>query len=256
VDFYIDPQKRTILESQGLADFTSIWRHEAEWFEPPNHRRGGWSGVNRLLLQTDDGSYSVFLKRQENHQRRTFRHPLTGVPTFLREFSMLLYLKMHGLPAPRPVFFATKRGEAGYQAILMTEALTGYEPLESLVERLFVGQHPDKAMQHALLDAVAKTVRQLHALNVQHRCLYPKHIFVRTHADKAPDIALIDFEKARVTILDFYRTYIDLAALNRHAAFWTRTKRLYFFKQYLGTQKLNTWQKWLCRLIVKRSRRG
>jgi len=257
VTVYIAPDKAQLLAAHRLDNFDAVWDYQGEWFEPPNQRRGGWSGVNRVALpEADAVDYAVFLKRQQNHQRRTGRHPIAGVPTFLREFSMLLYLQTQAVPAPKPVFFAKRKVNNDQQAILMTEALTNYLPLDQVMEQMFANGMPSQKTQRALIDTVAIMVRKLHVAGVQHRALYPKHIFVRLNANQPADVAVIDLEKSRITFWGFYRTYIDLAALNRHAVFWSRTKRLYFFKQYLGVKRLNRWHKFLCRLTYKRSQRG
>jgi hypothetical protein len=46
-----------------------------------------------------------------------------------------------------------------------------------------------------------------------------------------------------------------LSALNRHAEYWSRSDRMYFFLQYFETKRLTTSLRLLCRLILKRSAR-
>ena len=71
----------------GLRTFDDFWKLEAKWFEEPNKRRGGWSGVARCELNLPGGGkVAVFLKRQEHHITRTFTHPVRGLSTFVREF--------------------------------------------------------------------------------------------------------------------------------------------------------------------------
>ena len=61
---YIGKGWEKILRDNGLADFDSIWNLDAGWFEEPNKRRGGWSGVSRISLKTEEGgSLGMFLKR-------------------------------------------------------------------------------------------------------------------------------------------------------------------------------------------------
>ncbi len=74
---------KKILELNELESFDSIWELDAAWFEEPNKRRGGWSGVSRISLKTEEGgSVGVFLKRQENHNTKTLAKPVNGEPTF------------------------------------------------------------------------------------------------------------------------------------------------------------------------------
>ncbi|HZV99605.1 MAG TPA: hypothetical protein VFF74_11500, partial [Methylophilaceae bacterium] len=68
---FIAPQHQALLEQNLLDNFERVWTYKAPWFEEPNSRRGGWSGVGRLVLKDTQGNeQGVFLKRQENHPRR------------------------------------------------------------------------------------------------------------------------------------------------------------------------------------------
>ena len=98
------------LRAGGLDRFESLWALQAEWFEPPNHRRGGWSGVARIELPGPDGRPTgLFLKRQENHTRRTFRHPLHGEPTFAAEIRNILATQQAQVPSLEPVYYAQRK---------------------------------------------------------------------------------------------------------------------------------------------------
>lgn len=248
------------MAANQLDTFDRVWRYDVTWFEEPNNRRGGWSGVGRIELKLPDGGeMGAYLKRQENHSRRTFWHPIKGEPTFTREFAMLNYLKKQGVPAPELLFFGEEMVDGRQRAILMTQELAGYRALDEVANDMFAGeQHPHRPAlteQNALIRAVAKTVRKLHQAKIQHRSLYAKHIFVK-QSNVDPEVVFIDLEKARHSWFSFYRTWLDLAALNRHSDHWSRTRRLYFYKQYLGISRLTASSKWLCRSILKRSQRS
>jgi len=251
---FISPKWRQLLEFNRLLSFADIWKYRADWFEEPNNRRGGWSGVCQLELSDQAGNQlRVFLKRQENHVRRTWRHPLRGEPTFLREFEMLRYLQSCNVAMPAPVFFDSEMVEGKSRAILITEELVGYRPLDTVTEELFAQQRPAIATQRAIVRATASTVRKLHDARIHHRSLYPKHLFVRFQEQGDPDVAIIDLEKSRIKRTPALRTIYDLGTLNRHSKHWSNSSRLYFFKQYLGIEKLNPWTKLLCYLTFKRT---
>mgnify|MGYP003460592813 CR=1 FL=1 len=38
---FINDRWRPILVHNGLSDFGALWQLKADWFEAPNHRRGG-----------------------------------------------------------------------------------------------------------------------------------------------------------------------------------------------------------------------
>jgi Lipopolysaccharide kinase (Kdo/WaaP) family len=253
---FIAKTREKILEFNQLNNFERIWTHKISWFEEPNRGRGGWSGVGRLrLAMPDGGELGAFLKRQENHQRRTFRHPINGEPTFACEFNMMRYLQAHDVVVPEPIFFAQKNEGGSPQAILITEELVGYRSLETITEELFTHGRPSLTRQRSIVRGVAATVRKLHSAHIQHRSLYPKHLFVKFLPNADPQVAVIDLEKSRVKLLSPMCTIFDLATLNRHAKYWSRTSRLYFLKQYLGIERLSPWDKFLCRLICRRTNR-
>lgn len=248
--FFVEPSWKKLLEHNHLLSFEQAWSCRAAWIETPNDDRGGWSGVSRMLLAMPaGGEAAVFLKRQQNHARRTWCHPLNGELTFAREFAIIRHLQQHGVATPRPLMFAERREHGKQQALLMTEELAGYQSLEDLAGQVFALPPVNRRL---LLRALAASVRRMHDAGIQHRSLYAKHLFVRLQ-DGAYQVALIDFEKSRRSFLPILRTYFDLVTLNYRTPRWSPRQRLYFFKQYYAAGKLKPWQKWLCRLIQQRS---
>lgn len=240
----------------NLGDFDHIWHHRIDWFEEPNHRRGGWSGVGKLDLNAaKDDFLSVFVKKQKNHGRRTLRHPFVGEPTFRREFVRLKYLERCNIRAPKVVFYDEKKVESAACAILITEAMLDYEPLDLLTEHWFKQKQVRRKQKRILLSHVAKALRSFHQSGLVHRALYPKHIFVK-HADTTPKVALIDLEKARFRKVFWYCGYYDLSALLRHTEHWSRTDKLYFFLAYFEVKQLTKPLKLLCKRILKRASRS
>jgi serine/threonine protein kinase len=252
---YIHKDYAQCLAANRLNTFDLVWAYQQDWFEAPNNRRGGWSGVGRLKLSSDEGTFKIFLKRQENHQRRTLRHPFTGEPTFTCEFRALMYLQKRGVPVPVPVFFGERTDYGQARAILMTQELVGFKSLEDVTNELFSGAKANVSVQRQILRGTALAVKSMHAARILHRSLYPKHLFVRWPSEAVPEVVLIDLEKSRIKWLPTIRTVYDLATLNRRTAHWSRTSRMYFFLQYLGVRRLNRRQKLLCHLILRRSRR-
>lgn len=244
-----------VLNKNQLDTFDKVWNCQVNWFEEPNERRGGWSGVGRIeLLQADDEKFGGFLKKQDKHCRTSFLHPINGVPTFQREFEMMQYLAKMGVRAPEVMLFG-RNPTGDLKTTLLTRELEGFVPLEVLTEQMFAKNRAPINAQRDVLQAVASLARQLHAAKVQHRSFYPKHIFVNMTQADSPQVAVIDLEKSRINRVPFLRSLIDLAVLNRHAKYWSRTQRMYFYLQYLGLKKLTPYAKWLCRRVVKRSNR-
>jgi tRNA A-37 threonylcarbamoyl transferase component Bud32 len=172
--------------------------------------------------------------------------------TFIREIQNILRFKKAAIPALEPVYFAVRKVEGDLRAILCTEALDGYEPLESLVERWLKDGWPDRKNRQRLMEAVASVMARMHDHKIQHNCFYPKHIFVRL-SETELSIRIIDLEKAKVKMFRRHASFRDLYALNRHANGWSRTDRLRFFLLYLERERLDREAKLLWRKIVKRT---
>ena len=244
-----------IFAAHQLDGFLPLWLKEIDWFEVPNQRRGGWSGVGQLILSDGAGDLNVFVKKQQNHGRKTLLHPIRGEPTFRREFKRLTYLSSCQIAAPKVVFYGEDYVHNNACAILVTEALVGFSPLDWVMEDWQNKSQSTYQQKQNLIKAIALAVRRLHAAGLTHRALYPKHIFVKNAATH-PEVALIDLEKARFGLLFLYRSYFDLSALNRHLDVWTRTQKLTFFLHYFQVNQLNKGLKLLLRLILRRSARS
>src|SRR5262245_51551526 len=151
---HVHPAWRDLLVWNDLRTFDDFWNRSGEWFEPPNHRRGGWSGVAVLDLARADGSrLRVFAKRQENHVARTWRHPLRGLPTLVREFENLRRLERGGVPGPTLVYFGAVEVEGARRAVLVTEELAGFRSLESWMREWNAAGWPALAERRALVRA-------------------------------------------------------------------------------------------------------
>jgi tRNA A-37 threonylcarbamoyl transferase component Bud32 len=237
-----------------LDDFAKLWNQHINWFEEPNQRRGGWSGVGQLILPNDGGDLIFFVKKQQNHGRRTFLNPIKGEPTFRREFKRLAFLESCKIKAPKIVFYEERAINNNDCAILVTEALLEFEPLDTVTKSWQADKSKTRRQKQNLLKNVAEALRKFHETGLVHRALYPKHIFIKD-AERKPEIALIDLEKARFNSFVLYRVYFDLSALNRHAEFWSNSQKLYFFLQYFQVKRMNKTLKLLGRFILRRSAR-
>lgn len=252
-DFYGN-NWQAILNENGLADFNALWDIEATWFEEPNQRRGGWSGVSKikLVLPNDGGEVWVFLKRQQNHITKTICHPVRGIPTFQREFRNIQRFIKHDLPTAEPVYFGHRVHEGALQAILITRELEGYQ---SLNLKQFVSGSEFMAECPAILMSLAMVMRKMHKHHLQHNSFYPKHVFIKK-LDGVWDIRLIDLEKMKWRFFKRRATIRDLGTLYR------RNERIYilglsnqilFFKTYMNEQKLSVTSKQIWRMVRKTS---
>lgn len=252
--FIIPPQWQAFLQFNGLNDYEKIWDLSGDWVEPPNYRRGGWSGVCRMSFATPEGSSTnVYLKRQENHGHRTLLHPIRGEGTFVREFRNIRHLRKHQVPTLNPVCFAQCFRDGNLQAMLMTESLEGYRSMEDI---LYEGEALAMPVpqRRRLLSAVALSVRKMHASGIQHRCLYPKHLMVKAQGADY-EVALIDLEKSRRVFVPFLPGMRDLGTLNRHSGALSRSDRLFFLREYLEGSPMRPYLRWLAGKIDRHSLR-
>lgn len=197
--------------------FEHFWDWRGEWVEAPNLRRGGESGVERV--RRDDGVL-LYCKRQCGHLYRSLLHPF-GRPTVLRERDAIRAFERLGVKVPRLVFCGARRGgEAGWQALLVTEALDGFIDFERWYASV-EGRPDTLAERERVLGKVAEVLARLHRGGWQHGCLYPKHVFIRLGEGSDPasvEIALLDLEKSRRRFAHARAAFNDVGQIKRHSA--------------------------------------
>ncbi len=241
---YTAAEWKGIFAFNGLRTFDDFWKLEAKWFEEPNQRRGGWSGVARCELNLPGGGKTaVFLKRQENHITRTFMHPIRGLSTFVREFESIMRYRERNIPSLTPLYFACHRVEGNLRAILLTEELTGFRSLEEIAQEW---KALPRATRLAIGRATAQMLRLIHSHQLSHNCFYPKHVFLRVHAPDQVEARVIDLEKTKWQPFGLDRNFRDMRRLNSPGLPWTRADRVRFFREYLGLDRLTpeAKQKW------------
>lgn len=227
-----------LLTTNGFGSFADLWEAELNWFEPPNFRRSGWSGAARYELHKENGEVvGVFIKRQENHLRRTWRYP-KGCPTFRIEWQNLKKLTSYLIEVPRPLYYGERNENGRPQAILITYELKGYKPLDEwLSERREDGKFAiSKDLRRAVLPTIADLVRRFHNHRFRHNALYPKHIMLRVRQNDnliATDVSLIDLEKSRRVFSPLGSRIRDLDTLFRRCPEWSDYEKDLFFNHYL-----------------------
>jgi hypothetical protein len=237
-----------VASAAGLDDFETIWQQDIGWFEEPNQRRGGWSGVSRLEVKLPDGNtVAVFIKRQLNHVTRTWAHPVRGITTFRREFENLQRLQSAGVPTLDVLYFAEREARGERRAILISRELSGYSSFEDLMIRWQQQGFPEKAVWQSLIDKLAGIARLMHRHHMQQNCFLPKHVFIGEHG-AGMDIRLIDFEKAKRTLTVESAMLRDLDTFNRRSPGVRTTDRLRFLLAYHGRDRVDrrvrkTWKR-------------
>lgn len=199
---FIADDWRVLLRRHGLDTFEALWRLPEQWVEPPNVRRGGWSGVTRLAL---DG-VTVYVKRQQGQCRRFPHRPWSSRPTYYHEFLALNRLSGMGVPVVDWLLYA----EQGDAAILLTRAASGFVDLKTLSE--IASGHRLQAAASRLGAALAL----LHALRWQHGACYPAHLLI--HPETLA-VRMLDLERCRRRRSRAAAARADLDQLTRRARF-------------------------------------
>lgn len=191
------------------SDFDGWWRTEGEWVEAANQRRGGESGVQRLVAN----GRAYYSKRQTGHIYRSLRHPL-GVPTALREVQAYLAFAAAGIKVPCLVFHGARKQAGQWQALLVTEELAGFCSLDIWYRDIAASVSPET--RRAMLTMLGEQLGRLHRTGWQHGCLYAKHIFVRANDGMPVEVALIDLEKCRRRLSASWASGRDIPQFHRH----------------------------------------
>lgn len=237
-DYFYTPQTRNIFSANHLDSFDALWDLECEWFEEPNYRRNGWSGVVKYTLHGEHAEeYPVFIKRQENHNCRTLLHPLQGMPTFRREFINIRRLRKQQIPTLKSLFYAERRVYGKHRAILVTKSLEGFLSIED-----YWNQFPElnSILRKWIMQRTGQVLRNLHDAHFRHNCLYSKHIFVRINdisAAQEQDVRLIDLEKLKWMPSKPHIMRNDLGRMIRRCAPMSREDLEHMLNSYLSTNK-------------------
>lgn len=226
---------RELLVYNGITHFEDFWQIDAPWFEEPNYRRGGWSGVVNMTLRTPGGDdIGIFIKRQENHIYRGLRHGFRAMPTFAREYHNIQLFQKHSIPTVEWLYFGQRMVDGCMRAILVTRQLEGYQPLDA--------EHSlqlSRIERKQLMESLAVALHIMHLNHVQHSCLYPKHIFFKRLADGQMCIRFIDLEKARWRWFEYIAALRDISTMHRHSPHIRRADKLLFFKAYCHEKLLS-----------------
>ncbi|MGN4048418.1 lipopolysaccharide kinase InaA family protein [Pseudomonas sp. SM4] len=216
--------------------FDYYWNQQGEWVEEPNVRRGGESGVQRVIGR--DGQL-LYAKRQTGHIYRSWLHPF-GRPTVLRELDALTGVSKLGVRVPEIVFCGAQPDpQYKWRALLVTKSLDGFDELEKWEAAGGRTQYGEAVYERVLKD-LAENLARMHKGRWQHSCIYIKHVFVRVTGEGESakvEVALIDLEKCRQRLTAHRAAAHDMKQLRRHSSFngadWK--KLVYFYETAFGS---------------------
>ncbi|HDY99022.1 MAG TPA: InaA protein [Pseudomonas sabulinigri] len=211
--------------------FERWWNMHGEWVEEKNQRRGGESGV-QLLAPLQPGKPPLYSKRQIGHLFHSLRHPF-GLPTVLREEQALIACEQLGVLVPKRLFCAARKIAGQWQALLVTEELSGFVSLDD-----WYSEHAHKledAARQTVLHRMALVLRRLHSGKLQHGSLYSKHVYISLNTQQ-PAVALLDLEKSRRRLFRHKAMQHDLAQFYRRRGAMPQADWAWLLKYYHNPQ--------------------
>lgn len=248
---WVSSQWEERLKEAGLLDIEATTKQEFDWFEAPNRRRGGWSGVTRIVLNPNaapEDQQAVFLKIQQNHFFRAPANLFRKQLTFEREFSVLQQMSTVSKSIPETVLFAKWRVGSDSGSILVTKALDNWLPLTDWLKGSNGLTPPDEPTLLKALEAIATASRQINDAGWVHLCYSAKHLFLLPQEDGSFKSCVIDFEKTRKHLVSSYRSMKDCSHFMRHTPNLTDSHKLHYLKAYFQTETFTAAQK---RIIQK-----
>lgn len=228
--FSSSQEHQVLLASNKLTDFDAFWQLPENWVEPPNQRRGGWSGVSTQQIKLDNGDNQLlYIKRQHAHTFRSFRYPFSK-PTAWREYQNNLRLHHLGFPVANCVFYQEQNIQGCHRAVMATLAIA--DPID-LTQWLAVAK-PDQDSTRRVLNNIASDVRRLHDMGFEYRALYGNHILLAEHqTNPSPQHFFIDVETMRRQIPHLSPRVRDICQFFRHTPSLNEVMKTVFLDQYL-----------------------
>lgn len=167
-----------------------------------------------------------------------FKKPVIGAQPEFYALQRLAEAKVNSLEVVASGWRGNKPAE--HFSFIITKALEGTDSLENILAS-WDNQRPDIKQQYALIKAVAKLTRDMHAAGVNHRDYYSCHILVDIDSNSGQ----IDFKQLTVSVLDLHRAQLrqkvplrwlvkDLGGLLFSVLNTPLTKRhwFYFIREY------------------------
>lgn len=243
---WVAPKWKNALEKTGLLNIEAVAKREFEWFEAPNRRRGGWSGVTRMVLNPNavpEQRQVLFLKIQQNHFYRAASTCFRKRLTFQREFEALQALTPAVKCLPNLVLYSQWEHNGTQGAIIVTEALEGLQPFDKWLRHARPRETQSTKSILKALQSIATAAREIHLAGWAHFGFYPKHAFIAENANEDYIVRLIDWEKARQPSSSAECSIEDVSRFLRHSTELNNDEKVAYLRYYFQTQTFTSSQK-------------
>ena len=218
----------------------------------------------RQTLRVKIGGQAYFLKRHHGYGwsfiLRTLLSGHRPVLSALNEVDAVRCLEHAGVSTVEVVGFGERgRNPATRQSFILMRELTGCQNLEQLCGQ-WRSQPPAPAFRRALIEAVAATTRQMHAVGLNHRDYYLCHLWLKCGSDAAESFRLhvMDLHRAmRHRRVPLWWLIKDLAGVLFSA--WdcglTKSDCVRFVRAYrdCSTREVFATERWMWRVVIWRA---
>jgi len=256
---YTDPEWKDSLAQAGYTDFDSWWNAETNLVEIGNFRgpdaNTSWSHVSRIELADNR---VIYLKRQQNHFPNNLLLKARKIPTFEIEWNNYQKLKAARVPTLDIIHFASRRVNGDKQCIVVSEELKEMSPVDELIKWFEANQWPSRQQRLAMLGAIVKVIKKMHAAGLIHNALYGRHIYLNIpmvngvpQFSESYHACLIDLERTKSPGINSPKMIKnDLEKMFRRNPHWPARDGIWFLKKYLGITKLTPEAKMIARQIA------
>ncbi len=235
----INQEFRNILEAHDLTSFDAIMRYSGGTIVKQALKE---RYTTRILLETEDGEVSFFLKRylkppvwEYLKQFMRFTRPIVGARN---EWKALLFLNRNEIPTAVPVAY----GEHGESSLTMTLGIENTLRACDWFEKFpRDGTEAVDRRRKMLVAELARIVKKLHDSSANHQDLYLCHFLVRFEND-IPRVFIIDNQRVMIHESRLPERWLvkDLAQFCFSAAALDEDEINYFLQHYgvLGNKRL------------------
>ena len=182
--------EKTYLIASGFTEFEDFWKLPKEFVDPVNYRRGGWSGVSKLVLGSGSKARHYFVKQQENQFRYSFRRP-RGALTYHYEIEAIRRNQILDLPRVDIAGWGMRKAGANHQGMIISREIE-YPSLSRVNAEQYQCQWEGL---EPILEKAGRSLFNMHGHRIQHGALFPDHFFIDLSSGQ---IQLIDFERSRI----------------------------------------------------------
>jgi heptose I phosphotransferase len=261
---WIEPAERAALAAAGLDTVARVMATDAGRCLRALRDRENW----RLDVPDGEGKpRGAFLKKHHVRGLSLWLRAKLGLPlpatAGRTEAENNDRLERAGIPAMRTIAFGERLLPTGLlESFVLTEELTGFTQLDHFIRKRFTelntashaAREQDAAFARLSL-RVAAIAGRFHRAGFNHRDLYCCHFFIREDAVGDFEVRMIDLQRVQHRVRLRRRWIVkDLAQLHYSAPRErvSCSRRLAFFKQYLGVDRLRPQDKRLLRSVLRK----